>query len=139
MKSSFKQNLNTEEKIIYLKTLFYATICKIIDDSEYILAQAKEMGITLRELRKIKKPQKPESISNELLNIKDLKLRHYFIREMISLAIIDHEISDEEMCLIYKIGSAIGVKEEKINDFFLWAAAGVEWQIEGERLVEDCF
>ena len=138
MKSSFKQNLNTEEKIIYLKTLFYATICKIIDDSEYILAQAKEMGITLRELRKIKKPQKPESISNELLNIKDLKLRHYFIREMISLAIIDHEISDEEMCLIYKIGSAIGVKEEKINDFFLWAAAGVEWQIEGERLVEDC-
>ena len=61
------------------------------------------------------------------------------IREMISFAIVDHEISDEEMCQIYKIGTAIGVKEGKINDFFLWAAAGIEWQIEGERLIEACF
>ena len=49
----------------------------------------------------------------------------------------DHELTDEEIQTIYQIGTCSGLKEEKISDFFLWAAKGIEWQIEGTQLVED--
>ena len=96
-----------------------------------------EINFPAAELKTLKKLKKPESVSNELLKIADIRLRRYFIREMVMLSISDHELTDEEMCNIYKIGCAIGVKEDKINDFFLWAAQGVEWQIEEVRMVED--
>ncbi len=56
---------------------------------------------------------------------------------MIVMAVADHELTDTEMCAIYEIATGVGVKQEKINDFFLWAAKGIEWQIEGSHLVED--
>ena len=49
----------------------------------------------------------------------------------------NHELSDEEMAAIYTIGMNIGIKEDKINDFFLWAAEGLEWQLAGVKLVEE--
>lgn len=137
MINSFKNDMNNEEKLIYLETLLY-TLEKESDlREEYIPKLAKELGVTAKDLRKLGKICRPETISNELLKVKDVRLRRYFVREMIMLAISDHELSDEEMCVIYKIGTAIGIKEDKINDFFLWAAQGIEWQMEGKRMVED--
>lgn len=140
MSSTFKENLGEEEKVIYLGALMYIlgggkTISP--ERNEYLKRQAEEIGFPEKELKNIKKIKRPETISNRLLEIRNVRLRRYFLREMIMLAITDHELCDVEMCNIYKIGTAIGIKEDKINDFFLWAAQGVEWQIEGVRLVED--
>ncbi|MBE6452723.1 MAG: hypothetical protein E7012_04460 [Alphaproteobacteria bacterium] len=137
MEPSFKQNLSYEDKIIYLNSLLYVMAPKTTSRCEYIRKQAKDIGFPAKELSKIKKNLKPETASLELLKVRDLKTRRYIIREMIMLAINDHELSDAEMCDIYKIGAAVGIKEEKINDFFLWAAQGIEWQIEGISLVEE--
>lgn len=68
-----------------------------------------------------------------------MRLKRYIIREMIMLAMANHELSDEEMAAIYTIGMNIGIKEDKINDFFLWAAEGLEWQLAGVKLVEEGF
>ncbi len=140
MSSTFKENMSEEEKIIYLEALMYTLSADkgvSADRRRYLTRQAQEIGFPEKELKNIRVIKKPETISNELLKIRNLRLRRYFIREMIMLAIADHELGDAEMCNIYKIGTAIGIKEDKINDFFLWAAQGVEWQIEGVRLVED--
>ena len=56
---------------------------------------------------------------------------------MIMLAIADHELSDTEVDTIYDIGTKTGISVDKIDDFFLWAAKGVEWQIESVKLVEE--
>ena len=53
------------------------------------------------------------------------------------LAIADHELTDKDVDTIYHIGTQSGVSQDKIDDFFLWAARGVEWQIEGIKLVEE--
>lgn len=140
MSSTFKESLKEEEKVIYLEALMYILGGgKAIspERGEYLKRQAEEIGFPLKELKNIKKIKRPETISNQLLKIRNVRLRRYFLREMIMLAIADHELGDVEMCNIYKIGTAIGIKEDKINDFFLWAAQGVEWQIEGVRMVED--
>lgn len=140
MTSTFKQDLSTEEQEIFLRALLY-----ILNTNqnfkpaknEYLVHQAKEIGFPIKKLSALKPALKPETISNELLKIHNVRLRRYFVREMIMLAISDHELTDVEMCNIYKIGTAIGIKQDKINDFFLWAAQGIEWQVEGVRLVED--
>lgn len=140
MSSTFKENLDSEAKAVYLEVLMYvlgADTRLTPEQTRYLEKQALEISFPAAELKTLKKLKKPESVSNELLKIADIRLRRYFIREMVMLSISDHELTDEEMCNIYKIGCAIGVKEDKINDFFLWAAQGVEWQIEGVRMVED--
>jgi len=141
MEKTFKDNLNNSEKLIYMKALAFAANLglKSPHTNKFVAEQADRIGFSFEKLKNLKKAKRPETISNELLKIKDLKLRRYFVREMVMLAIADHELSDMEMCNMYKIGVALGIKEDKMNDFFLWAAAGIEWQIEGERLIEDCF
>lgn len=140
MSATYKDNLDATAQQVYLEVLIYVLggdkkLTK--EQTHYLERQAQEIGFPLSELKNIKKIKRPESLSNELLKIEDIRLRRYFVREMIMLAISDHELTDAEMCDIYKIGCAVGVKEDKINDFFLWAAQGVEWQIEGGRMVED--
>ncbi|MBQ9731629.1 MAG: hypothetical protein IJV97_00890 [Alphaproteobacteria bacterium] len=137
MNSSFKINLDNNDKEIYLKAMLYAMAPKATSRCEYIRKQAKEISFPAKDLNKIKKISKPEALSLELLKLSDIRLRRYIIREMILLAINDHELSDKEICDMYKIGAAAGIKEDKINDFFIWAAQGVEWQIDGIALVEE--
>ena len=59
------------------------------------------------------------------------------LRDMILLAAADHDLSDQEIGEIYEIGTKIGLKAEKIDDFFLWAARGLEWQVDGSRLIDE--
>ena len=63
-------------------------------------------------------------------------MRRYIVREMILVAISNHELSDDEIATLYAIGTNIGIKEEKVGDFFIWAAKGLEWEIEGLQLIE---
>ncbi len=140
MNSSFTENLSDENKIIFLEVLaFVLGSGKALNPEQNALlkAQAAELGLSEADVKRIKKIKRSETAANALLRVRDVRLRRYFIREIIMLAIADHELADSEMCNIYKIGCAVGIKEDKINDFFLWAAQGVEWQLEGIRMVED--
>lgn len=137
--TEYKRTLSEDEKITYIQALLY-----IIDtdhkmtavNEEYLKRQAEEVGLDSAEIKNIKKPKKPEDLAKELKKISSIRLKRYIIREMIMLALADHELSDEEMTAIYFIGMKAGLKEDKISDFFLWAAKGLEWQIEGQNLVE---
>ena len=59
------------------------------------------------------------------------------IREMIMLAVSAQELNEAEIMVIYQIGNAIGIDTDRIDDFFMWAAKGIEWQIEGDRMIEE--
>lgn len=137
---SFKKKMDPEEKITFMEAL---TFVLNFDggqspiQQEHLLRQAFECGLSAAELKKIRKLKKPEELIKRLKDIPHKKTKRFIIREMVIMAVVDHELSDEEMCTIYEIGAGAGLKQEKINDFFLWAAKGVEWQIEGAHLVED--
>lgn len=104
--------------------------------TDYLKLQAFEMGYDLRKL-KTRSSLKASDVVSQLNSIKDIRIRRYILREMIMLAIADHELSDVEVDTIYNIGTKIGISVDKIDDFFLWAAKGVEWQIESVRLIEE--
>ncbi len=137
--SGLKKQLSDDEKITYVRALFCVLGGKnnLSDEHKsYLKHQAEEIGMSVTELRKIPAPKSTEELAKEIKKISSTCLKRYILREMIMLAIIDHEITDEEMKTIYTVGINAGIKEDKLNDFFLWAAKGLEWQIEGEHLIE---
>lgn len=138
--TNLKNELNENEKIIYLKALAYTLNIDKRDTVErecYLEMKAHEIGYNIKDIKGFKKSKKPAEVIKDLQTIVSIRMRRYILREMIMLAIADHEVSDTEMSTIYNIGISIGIKEEKINDFFLWAAQGIEWQMEGRCLVEE--
>lgn len=138
--TSFKKNINDEAKITFMEALTFVVNIenrKSPLQQEHLLRQAFECGLSSRELKLVKKLKKPADLIKKLKEIPDKKTKRFIIREMIMMAVADHELTDTEMCAIYEIGTGAGLKQEKINDFFLWAAKGIEWQIEGAHMVED--
>lgn len=134
-----KKEFTLRQKKIFLKILSY--ILNIEDTpserkTEYLRLQAMELNIDLDKAVP-KKALKPADIVKDLAAFDDIRAKRYILREMIILAIADHELSDKEIKTIYEIGLLSGLKQEKIDDFFLWAAEGVEWQLNGLRLVEE--
>ena len=131
----YRKSLGEEEKVIFLRALLYILgVEKRASDhnKNYLIRQADQIGFDQKELKNIKKPKKADELAKELKTIADIRIKRFILREMILLAVADHELTDNEMTNIYEIG----IKEEKINDFFLWAAQGLEWQLEGSRLIE---
>ena len=134
-----KKEFSDQQKNIFLEALGYIlNIDKKPNDIKlnYLRLQAFEMGYDLRKL-KTKSTLKAIDVINRLNSIKDIRIRRYILREMIMLAIADHELSDTEVDTIYNIGTKTGISVDNIDDFFLWAAKGVEWQIESVKLVEE--
>ncbi len=134
-----KKEFSEQQQNIFLEALGYIlNIDKKPNPTkiDYLKLQAFEMGYDMRKL-KTKSSLKAADVISRLNSIKDIRIRRYILREMIMLAIADHELSDTEVDSIYNIGTKIGISVDKIDDFFLWAAKGVEWQIESVKLVEE--
>ncbi len=134
-----KKYFSEEQKAIYLDALcFILNIDKKLNEKklDHLKARAFEIGFDLRKLKTKCSLKAPELIKL-ISGIEDIRLKRYVVREMIMLAIADHELTDKDVDTIYHIGTQSGVSQDKIDDFFLWAARGVEWQIEGIKLVEE--
>lgn len=137
--SLLDKDLTENEKHIYADCLAYILNLNKNSDKnkrEYLKEQIGDIGLSAAKLKSLKKT-KTESVIKELQTISDIRIKRFILREMILFAIADHEISDTEIETIYTIGMKIGIKQEKINDFFIWAAKGIEWQIEGSQLVDE--
>lgn len=134
-----RKDFDETQKLIYLDALSYILNIEKktnVRKTEYLKSQAFEMGFEVEKL-KFKTSKKNADIISELNSISNIRIRRYILREMVMLAIADHELTDKEVDSIYAISCNVGVCEDKIDDFFLWAAKGVEWQIEGQKLVEE--
>ncbi len=136
----FSRDLSVEEKNVYLEALAFVLnigTSKTEAKKEYMEAQMAEIGLSKKDARSAKKVKTPDELAKDIKGIGDIKVKRFILREMILLALADHELTDDEIQTIYKIGTQSGLKEEKIGDLFLWAAKGIEWQIEGTQLVEE--
>ncbi len=130
--------LNATERNVYIASLLYILNLKDSKDKNtgYVLSRIKDLGLDESVLQKIKPARTPEDMYKLIAKVSNVRVRRYILREMILVAISNHELSDEEVASIYNIGLHAGIKNEKINDFFLWAAKGLEWEIEGIQLIE---
>ncbi len=128
---------NEKEKQIYLAALSYVLTTgdtKSEQRREFMKNKAREVKIPLAQIKKVKTSEELIAMLGQIHNI---KIKRFIVRDMILMTLADHDLTDSEMHNIYDICAAIDIKPEKVDDFFLWAAKGLEWQIEGNRLVEE--
>lgn len=132
--------LSKTEKKLYLQALAFVLNMNKKDENaikEYLHMQAEEIGVSETTLNQVKTNLTEDKLIKELAKITNIQSKRFILREMILLAIADHEVKDEEIETLHRIGKAMGIVEAKINDFFIWAAQGLEWQLQGIKLVEE--
>ena len=133
------KNFSDDEKNIYMKALaFMLSLDKknTPEKTEFLKIQAFKCAIDGRKV-KFKSSDKLSDIALALNKIDNIMIRRYILLNMIMLTIAGHELLDTEVDVIYGIGTKAGISVDKIDDFFLWAARGVEWQIDGTKIVEE--
>ena len=99
--------LDEVEKKLYIQGLAYVLGMNKQDPKqkkEYLLAQMAETGLSESEYKKIKCNCKTDALIKDLEQITDIRAKRYILREMILLAVADHELQDEEVEDLHKIG-----------------------------------
>ena len=125
------------EKQLYLMALEYVLNLDSDDNPtkrEFMKNKARELGCPLSKLKKVRSSAE---LTKLLMPIPSVRTKRCLLRDMILLAAAAQDLSDKAIGEIYEIGIKIGIKAEKIDDFFLWAARGLEWQVDGSRLIDE--
>ncbi len=138
--SILTQKLTKKEKGIYLQALAFIMSQKGKANpalKSYLRVQALEIGVDEKQLEEVKLPQSALELCRSIKKIETMSVRRFIIREMIMLAVAAHELQENEVTLIYQVGNAVGIDTDRIDDLFMWAARGLEWQIEGAKMVEE--
>lgn len=132
-------NFSTKDKNTCLKALTYILYLRPKNKlkKENMLLQLRRIGINEDKFDGSKHACTKETLINNLKGLDNVRAQRFIIREMIILAVSDKEVTDREILDIYEIAEAIGISGEKVGDFFIWAAKGIEWMMEGIQLVEE--
>lgn len=116
----FSRDLSVDEKNVYMEALaFILNVGKSNNDAkkEYMETQMAEIGLSKKDFRSAKKVKTAGELAKDIKGIGDIKVKRFILREMILLALADHELTDEEIQTIYQIGTCSGLKEEKSATF----------------------
>lgn len=135
---SYLDSATLEEKTIFFRVLFHLADSDGITDEnelEFIRNTAKTQGIeNLEELQHITDEEK---ILQDVKIIKNRHLALELIREMCMLSHVDNILSDQETLFIGKVGIALGVEMEKIEQISNWVIDHLFWREQAKYIFEE--
>ena len=131
--------MNDEEKVIFLKTL--VTLAKADNnfcenEMTFIKDTALVFGLEKSYVDEVLKPSTDEEIIKNASKITNRQAALHLIKEACLLANLDGDLSDEEVVLIGKIGEAMGVELEKIEEISQWVIDRIIWLERGKIIFE---
>ena len=131
--------MSDDEKIIFLKVLTrLARADGKLDDNErdFIREIAVVYNVPAYRFEEIINVNSDDEIVAEVKKIKNRKLALELIKEMCLLANADSDLSDNETLLIGRVGQAMGVELEKIQQISQWVIDRIIWLEEGKIIFE---
>ena len=135
---SYLDSATIEEKTVFFRVLFHLADSDGITDEnelEFIRNTAKKQGIEdLEELQNLTDEAK---ILQDVKVIKNRHLALELIREMCMLSHVDNILSDEETLFIGKVGIALGVEMEKIEQISNWVIDHIFWREQAKYIFEE--
>ena len=136
----FFEHVDINQRIAFLSTIAYlARVDGEFDQDE------KEFFVDLANLYMLSKDAAKEAIrprtEPEILalvkQIEDPGLALVLIREMFYLGYEDGDLSDSEILFISKVGLALNIPIEKMEQISSWVIRGIEWEEEGADIFSD--
>ena len=130
--------MTKEQKLIFLKTLVaLAKADTRIDENEKDFLKGMSLVFNLpQEDIDIKHIPSEDEVVDMVKVIKDRKLAMNLIKEMCMLANFDGDMSDEEIVLIGRVGEAMGLSVDKIQDISQWVIDRIVLQERGKIIFE---
>lgn len=131
--------MSDDEKIIFLKVLTrLARADGKLDDNErdFICEIAVVYNVPANRFEEIINVNSDDEIVAGVKKIKNRKLALELIKEMCLLANADSDLSDNETLLIGRVGQAMGVELEKIQQISQWVIDRIIWLEEGKIIFE---
>lgn len=132
-------DMSEDEKVVFLKTL--ARLAKADGDldegeKEFIKEVAVVFGVPAARHQEIMSIKDDEELVKEVKKITDRKKALELIKEMCLLANSDSDLSDSETLLIGRVGQAMGIELEKIQQISQWVIDRIIWLEEGKIIFE---
>ncbi|MGN0914080.1 MAG: TerB family tellurite resistance protein [Alphaproteobacteria bacterium] len=132
--------LNEDQKIAFMKAFArLAAADGNVDEDEiaYIKSVAVVYGVSPQRVNEILKVDSDDEVVEAVKIINNRRAALELIKEMCILAHADDVLSDEETVLIGKIGMAMGVDLEKIEQISNWVIDRIIWLEEAKIIFEE--
>ena len=131
--------MSDEEKIVFLSVL--VALAKIDDNFDndernFIKDLAVIFGIGKAKTEEVLAPLSDEELIREASKIKNRQAALQLVKEACLLANSDGDLSEREIILIGKIGQAMGVELEKIEQISQWVIDRIVWLEQGKVIFE---
>ncbi len=136
---SYLAEMSEDDKITFIKVMVrLARADGNVDDGEkeFITELAKAFEISPEHAAEIKLMKSDDEIVEESKKIKSRRVAMELIKEMCMLANSDGDLSDRETLLIGRVGQAMGLELEKIEQISQWVIDRIVWLEEGKVIFE---
>ena len=135
---SYLDAATLKEKTVFFKVLLHLANADGFTDNnelEFIREAAQTHGID--DLTTLKDFEDEDKLLQDVKVIKNRHLALELIREMCTLAHVDNVLSDEETLFIGKIGIALGIEIEKIEQISNWIIDRIIWLEQAKLIFEE--
>ena len=136
---NYISEMSEEEKIVFIKVLVaLARSDSHFDEDEqsFIKDMSVIFGISTDKTDMVLKQTSEEELIKSASIIKNRQAALQLIKEACLLANSDGDLSDHEIMFIGKIGQAMGVELEKIEQISQWVIDRIVWLEEGKLIFE---
>jgi uncharacterized tellurite resistance protein B-like protein len=137
--TTYIDEMSIDERKSFLKILAYlAASDGNFDEKEkqFIKDLSTIFSINKEDISSILEPSTVEEIIKEASNIKNRQAALQLIKEACLLANSDGDLSEQEVVFIGKIGQAMNVELEKIEQISQWVIDRIIWLEEGKIIFE---
>ncbi len=136
---SYLSEMSEDDRVTFLKVL--ARLAKTdgnVDEGEraFIIELGKAFGVPQSRAEEIRLAANDDTVVEEAKKIKSRRVAMELIKEMCMLANSDGDLSDRETLLIGRVGRAMGLELEKIEQIGQWVIDRIVWLEEGKIIFE---
>lgn len=136
----FFEDVEVSQRIAFLSAIAHlARVDGEFDDSEkqFFVDLAKLYSLTKDQAKEAIRPRSEEEALELVQTITNKGFALVLIREMFYLGYEDGDLSDSEILFISKVGIALNIALEKMEQISNWVIRGVEWEEEGSDIFSD--
>lgn len=137
---AYLSKLNDEQRVAFMKALAsLANADGKLDEEEkdFIKHVAVIYGVPEKRVEEILQVKDENEVMEAVKIIDNRRAALELVKEMCVLAHADNELSDSETLLIGKVGQAMGIELDKIEQISQWVIDRVIWLEEAKLIFEE--
>lgn len=132
-------DMSEDVKVVFLKALVrLAKTDGNFDENEreFVREVALAYAVPASRFDEILNVESDEALLEDVKVIKDRHIAMDLVKEMCMLANTDGDLSDDEVMLIGRVGQAMGLELDKIQQISQWVIDRIVWLEEGKIIFE---